>query len=199
MVTIEFGVFRENHLPQIFYLYSRRLTISIYIVTIYIVFLGVIYLRLDSCCFTGRQHWPQNAIEKIVVRLNSEVENLIRQGVTHFLSGGERGFDQIAAALILSKKDLGYDVHLDFVLPCRNQDALWSEREKRLYRGLLSEADSIHYITEAFRPGCIKERDRYMIDHAGYCIYAMLHDRSGIWQTVQYARKRGLHLINIAG
>lgn len=156
-------------------------------------------MRLDSCCFCGRQYWPQSAIEKIVVRLNSEVENLIRLGVTHFLSGGERGFDQIAAALILSKKDLGYDVHLDFVLPCRNQDALWSEREKRLYRGLLAEADSICYIADTFQPGCIKERNRYMVDHAGYCIYAVLHDRSSTWQTVQYARKHGLQLIGVAG
>ncbi len=151
-----------------------------------------------TCCFTGHRYLPQSTVEKIVVQLNTEVDNLIRQGVTHFLSGGARGFDQIAASLILSKKNMGYGVSLDFVLPCRDQDALWPERERALYRGLLTEADSIHYIADTFRPGCMKERNRYMVDHAGYCIYAMLHDRSGTWQTVQYARRRGLHLIGVA-
>ncbi|MFT9057805.1 MAG: hypothetical protein ABF449_14605 [Ethanoligenens sp.] len=77
------------------------------------------------CCFTGHRYLPQNTIEKIVVQLNTEVDNLIRQGVMHFLSGGARGFDQIAAALILSKKDMGCDVFLDFILPCKDQDVLW--------------------------------------------------------------------------
>lgn len=156
-------------------------------------------MQTKTCCFTGHRYWPQSAVEQMVVRLNAEVDRLIGQGVTHFLSGGARGFDQIAAALILSKKDLGYSVCLDFVLPCRNQDALWPEREKRLYRGLLAQADSIHCIADAYRPGCMRERNLYMIDHAAYCIYAMLHDRSGTWQTVQYARKRGLQLISVAG
>lgn len=155
-------------------------------------------MDLEVCCFSGHRYLPQSTAEKIVVRLNTEVDSLIRQGVTHFLSGGARGFDQIAAALILSKKDMGYAVSLDFVLPCKNQDALWPERERKLYHGLLAEADSVYYIADSFEPGCMKRRNYYMVEHAGYCIYAMLHDRSGTWQTVQYARQRGLRLISVA-
>jgi uncharacterized phage-like protein YoqJ len=150
------------------------------------------------CCFTGHRNLPPNAIEHIMLRLNNEVEDLIRQGVTHFLSGGARGFDLIAAALIVAKKETGYDLQLDFILPYCNQDALWTEREKKLYRGLLAEADGVKYISETDQSGCMKRHNCYMVDHADYCIYAMPHDRSGTWKMLQYARQRGLHLISVA-
>lgn len=150
-----------------------------------------------ACCFTGPRSLPQNAIECITVRLNAEVEALIRQGVTHFLSGGARGFDLIAAALVVSKKEMGNDLHLHFILPYREYDALWSEREKKLCRDLLSEADTVRYIADFFRPGCIKKRDRYLIDHADYCIYAPLPESGDVEQAVQYAGRKGLHLISI--
>ena len=40
--------------------------------------------------------------------------------VTTFLSGGAIAFEQIAASLIISKKDLGTNIRLVFILPCRN-------------------------------------------------------------------------------
>lgn len=42
--------------------------------------------------------------------------------VTDFVSVGGLGFDQIAASLIIEKKQQGSDVRLVFALPCRNQD-----------------------------------------------------------------------------
>ena len=126
------------------------------------------------------------------------MENLIGQGVRHFLSGGARGFDLIAAALIVSKKEMGSDLRLDFILPCKDQDARWSECERKLYRGLLAEADGAIYLSAAYWPGCMKRRNQNMVDHADYCIYALLHEHSGTWQTVQYARQKGVHLISVA-
>ena len=155
-------------------------------------------MRELTCCFTGHRNLPTEAIEQITLRLNNAVENLIKEGVTHFLCGGARGFDLIAAALIFSKKEMGADLRLDFILPCRDQDTFWSEREKKLYHCLLSEADGVTYLSDAYRPGCMKRRNRYLIDHSDYCIYALLHDNSGTWQTVQYARKNGLHMISVA-
>lgn len=43
----------------------------------------------------------------MVKRLDREVENLIGLGVTNFISGGALGFDQIAASLIVAKKEMG--------------------------------------------------------------------------------------------
>ncbi|MEA4852858.1 MAG: hypothetical protein VB082_01130 [Christensenella sp.] len=80
----------------------------------------------QTCYFTGHRRLPQEKIEDILIRLNKEVDNLISQGVTDFISGRAIGFDQIAASLIVAKKEMGNDIRLVFALLCRNQDMLWS-------------------------------------------------------------------------
>ena len=60
-----------------------------------------------TCCFTGHRKLPKERIEHIIKRLDQEVDNLISQGVTDFISGGALGFDQIAASLIVAKKEMG--------------------------------------------------------------------------------------------
>lgn len=151
------------------------------------------------CCFTGHRKLPKDKIEHIVKRLSQEIDNLISQGVTVFISGGALGFDQIAASLIIAKKEVGRDIRLVFALPCKNQDEFWNAEQKRLYRNLLAEADEIIYVSEEYADGCMKKRNRYMVDQSSYCICALLHPHSGTDQTVGYARQEGLKIINVAG
>lgn len=155
-------------------------------------------MKEKTCCFTGHRSLSQKKIEKIVKRLNEEVDNLISQGVTDFISGGGMGFDHIAASLIITKKQQGADVRLIFALPCRNQDEKWTVRQKQLYHSLLGEADAVHYVSEEYTPDCMRERNYYMVDNSAYCICAFLRDISGTGQTVRYAEKQGLQIINVA-
>lgn len=155
-------------------------------------------MESSSCCFTGHRHLPANKIEKIVTSLDREIENLIAKGVTDFISGGAVGFDQIAASLIVAKKEMGRNIRLIFALPCQNQDSKWDEKQRELYRNLLNEADEIIYVSEDYDPFCMKRRNHYMVEHSSYCICALLHDKSGTSQTVSYARKKGLQIINTA-
>ena len=110
-----------------------------------------------TCCFTGHRNLPANKIEKIINNLDCEIENLITKGITSFISGGALGFDQIAASWIVAKKEMGKNIRLIFALPCRNQDDLWSEQQKQLYKDLLSEADEIIYISEEYNTSCMKD------------------------------------------
>lgn len=87
-------------------------------------------MKEHTCCFTGNRKLPQDKIEKIVLNLNREVENLIAQGVTDFISGGALGSDQVAASLIIAKKEMGQRNRLIFALPCKNQDEFWAEGQK---------------------------------------------------------------------
>lgn len=152
----------------------------------------------NTCCFTGHRHLPANKIEKIVINLDREIEKLIAEGVTDFISGGAIGFDQIAASLIVAKKEMGRNIRLIFALPCKNQDAQWSEKQKELYNGLLGEANEIIFVSENYDPFCMKRRNRYLVEHSAYCICALLHEKSGTAQTVRFARKKGLKIINVA-
>ena len=151
-----------------------------------------------KACFTGHRKLPQNKIEYIITRLNDEIDWLIAQGVKEFLSGGAVGFDVIAASMVVAKKEMGAKIRLVFVLPCRNQDKYWTEEQKELYRSLLGEADEIIYISDKYVPDCMKQRNYYMVDHSAYCVCAFIHDASGTAQTLRYAKKRGLHIINVA-
>lgn len=155
-------------------------------------------MKERTCCFTGHRNLPPHQIEQIIKRLNDEIENLIHQGVTEFISGGVLGFDQIAASLIVAKKEMGAEIRLLCVLPCRNQEEQWSLEQKRLHRSLLLEADEVRYVSQAYSDDCMEKRNHYMMDNAGFCICALLHDRNGTAQNVRYARQKGLRVINVA-
>lgn len=156
-------------------------------------------MESKTCCFVGPRTLPPGIIERITVRLNEEMEALIRQGVTHYLSGGARGFDLVAAALVVAKREMGSDLHLHFILPYREYDALWPEREKKLSHDLLSEADTVQYIKDSFRVGCVRNHSRYLVGHSEYCIYAPAGGGRDISQAVRYAGRQGVRLISVAG
>ncbi|MCL1845296.1 MAG: DUF1273 domain-containing protein [Defluviitaleaceae bacterium] len=151
-----------------------------------------------TACFTGHRILSHKKIERIIKRLHEEIDRLIQQGVTVFLSGGALGFDQIAASLIISKKEQGVDIRLNFALPCRNQDEKWTGKQKQLYRSLLNEADEIYYVSEEYTSDCMKERNQYMVDNSVFCICALVKDISGTGHTVRYAQRQGLQVINVA-
>lgn len=153
--------------------------------------------KATACCFTGHRTLPANKIQTLITNLDREIDALIEKGVTDFISGGALGFDQIAASLIVIKKETGKNIRLIFVLPCKNQDTLWNEEQKKLYQGLLGEADEIIFVSEEYTPLCMRKRNNYMVEHSAYCICALLHEKSGTGQTVRFARKKGLKIINV--
>jgi len=154
--------------------------------------------KLSTCCFTGHRKIPANKIQHIIERLDQEIDNLINQGVTNFISGGAVGFDQVAASLLVAKKEMGKDIRLIFALPCKNQDKLWNTDQKKLYHDLLAKADEVIYISEKeYYDGCMKERNYYMVDQSAHCICALANSRSGTAQTVRYAMQEGLNVINL--
>ncbi len=154
-------------------------------------------MQTTACCFTGHRHLPADKIEKIARNLDREIESLISKGVTTFISGGALGFDQIAASLIIAKKEMGKNIRLIFALPCKSQDALWSQQQKKLYQNLLAEADETIYVSEEYSYFCMRKRNYYMVEHSDYCICALRKEKSGTGQTVRHAQKQGIKIINV--
>lgn len=154
-------------------------------------------MKEKICCFTGHRSLPKEKVEQIVIRLNQEVDNLINKSVTKFISGGAVGFDQIAASLIVEKRQMGSNIRLIFALPYRNQDECWNIEQKKLYYSLISKADEVIYVSEEYIDGCMKKRNQFMVDRSAYCVCALFNSRSGTGQTVRYARQKGLEVINV--
>jgi len=151
-----------------------------------------------TCCFTGHRTLSVKKAQRIVSRLNNEVDQLIKNGVTNFMSGGALGFDHIAASLVITKRQQGANIRLIFALPCRNQDETWTDRQKLLYRSLLREADEIRYVSEENTPESMGICNRYMVNNSAYCICAFKDRTDGTGQTVRYAQEKGVQVINVA-
>lgn len=151
-----------------------------------------------TCCFTGHRKLPKEKIEQIVTRLNKEVDKLIGQGVTDFISGGALGFDQIAASLIIAKKELGGKIRLTFALPCKNQEIFWQPEQKNLYYALLAHADKIVYVSDEYSKECMFKRNCYMVDNAAHCLCVQLHSFGGTGQTLRYAENKAIKIVNLA-
>ena len=113
------------------------------------------------------------------------------------MSDGVLGFDQVAASIIISKKQMGANIRLVFALPCRNQEEKWTIRQRQLYNSQLLEADEIHYISEEYSHDCMKKRNHYMADNSDYCI-VLTNRIIGLGETVRYATEKRLRIINIA-
>ena len=150
-----------------------------------------------TCFFTGHRKLSDKKTPKIITNLNKEIDYLIQKGVTTFMSGGVLGFDQLAAWLIVSKKQAGANIRLVFALPCRNQEEKWTFSQRQRYNLLLLEADEVHCISERYSPGCMKRRNRYMVENSQYCI-VLTNRITGLGETVRYANEKGLSVINVA-
>ena len=152
-----------------------------------------------TCCFTGHRALGKNfSNEKLYEAVLSMVEGC---GVNTFICGGALGFDTVAAEAVLRARDEGYDVKLHIYVPCSNQNAKWNESQKQKYKEILEKADYVDMVDRPYFDGCMKIRNYKMVDNSAYCIcyYNEPESRpSGTGQTVRYARRSGLTVINVA-
>lgn len=149
------------------------------------------------CCFTGHRS-ISGADAGLSVQLLCEVETLINtHGVTVFYTGGAVGFDALAAECVLALKGKYPFIRLNLALPCKNQSRNWSETEKKRYNVILSRADSVHYVSEAYTDDCMHKRNDYMVQSSGYCICYLRRNSGGTYYTVERAKSLGRVLIRL--
>lgn len=149
------------------------------------------------CCFTGHRYLSPNEIKYAVSELRRTVRALAAEGYTVFRSGGALGFDTIAALVVLDlREELG--IELEVYIPCRDQDKMWSERDKKYYKYILSAADRTYCLSEYYTSSCMHARNRRMVDGSDCCIAFCKKGSGGTAYTVAYALKNDVRLINIA-
>ena len=150
------------------------------------------------CCFTGHRDFERTATPREILIFEKLTDNLIRNGYTVFKAGGALGFDTVAAEYILKRRAEGWKVRLELVLPCANQTAKWSFPQKKRYETILNLADRVDCLYPQYVDGCMHERNRRMVDESSACVAFCNRTGGGSYNTVQYARERGLSVYNIA-
>lgn len=150
-----------------------------------------------TACFTGHRKICAEHMMALPTLLKSEIQKQAEAGVVNFRAGGAIGFDTLAALCVLEQKKHYPDIRLHLILPCRDQDATWSEEDRHVYRFVLSSADSVTYVRERYSEGCMLERDRRLVQGSDVCIAFLTQSKGGTAYTVSQALKSGLEFVNL--
>lgn len=151
------------------------------------------------CCFTGHRKIPAEHLRQLPDLLDQTLERLIRRNIVVFRTGGAIGFDTLAALKVLEKKEQYPNIRLHLFLPCRDQDKGWSSINRSVYDEILSCTDEICYIQDRYSRGCMQERNRKLVDGSHCCVAYCTSEKGGSAYTLQYAKKKNLRIINLAG
>lgn len=148
-------------------------------------------MREQTCCFTGHRDIPRDQKQIIVCQLERVLRSLIGEGIRYFGSGGARGFDLMAADVVLQLKKEFPHIRLIMVLPCRDQTRGWRGADIRHYERILTQADKVVYVQEKYSPGCMQKRNRHLVDHSSVCVAYCTRNTGGTANTLRYACKKG--------
>lgn len=154
---------------------------------------------IKTVAFTGHRPeklpWgtDENSAEGVLFkfRLRETLEYLIGRGYTDFLSGAARGFDTIAAEMVISLREIYPWIRLTVVLPCADQARKWDGSDQVRWENIVTNSDHVETLARTFDRGCMFRRNRYLVDHADLILACYDGDpHSGTGMTVNYAHKK---------
>ncbi len=152
-------------------------------------------MRAQTCCFTGHRDIAQDEKQEIKRQLERILRSLIGKGIRYFGSGGARGFDLMAADVVLQLKKEFPHIRLIMVLPCRDQTRGWKGEDIRHYERILTQADKVVYLQEKYSPGCMQKRNRHLVNHSSVCVAYCTRNTGGTAYTLRYACKKGVRIV----
>ena len=155
-------------------------------------------MREKTACFTGHRKIPPESISELSQRLKNTLLRLIEEGYLYFGAGGALGFDTLATQCVLSLKKQYPHIKLILVLPCITQTKGWSKNDIAIYGEIKSQADKVVYTSQEYTRGCMHKRNRHLVDNSSACISYLTENKGGTFYTVNYAKSKGVEVINIA-
>lgn len=155
-------------------------------------------LGAKTCCFAGHRSLSSREKLKAAVHLRKTIEEQIKAGIMFYGAGGALGFDTLAAQTVLDMKKEYPQLRLILVLPCEDQTRGWRSEDIAVYEDIKGRSDKVVYASREYTPDCMHKRNRHLVDHSGTCICYLTRSTGGTAYTVDYARKKGLRIINVA-
>lgn len=159
--------------------------------------------RETTCSFTGHRPeklpWRRDESDPrclaLKERLAAAVEDAYDRGMRHFLCGMARGADFYFCDAVLELRERRSGVTLEAVIPCEEQAARWSERERERWFSLVERCDGETMLQHHYDKGCMLRRNRYLVDHSSMLIAVYDGMLGGTMYTLSYAMKRGLETV----
>lgn len=157
-------------------------------------------MRLHRCCFTGhRPEKLQRSEAEIRVDLECEIRKAVHDGLNVFISGMARGIDIDAAEIVLQLRAEGYPVRLICASPYPGFERSWSPTWQTRYRTVMVAADLVRYICPRYRKECFQIRNEWIVNHSSRVIAVFNGRPSGTKNTIDYALRQGVPVIQIKG
>ena len=162
--------------------------------------------KFKACCFTGHRPEKMNfSLEQpnpkkyaLEERLSAAISGMAAKGAKVFYCGCARGFDLVAADLVLKYKKTDPEVKLVCVMPFgemkNNLKGYW----RKLFESVLSGCDEKVVVSESYTPWCYDERNRYMVDNSDAVITYWDGGKGGTENTIRYAKRKHVPIINIS-
>jgi uncharacterized phage-like protein YoqJ len=164
------------------------------------------FSRKVTCCFAGyrpaKLPWGEDENDSRCVELKRKlydfVEAVYLSGVRHFICGMAIGCDLLFCQAVLKLKTVYPDVTLEAAIPFPGQANAWPEWSRRKYEYLVGCCDYISTLSKKYTDDCMRVRNKYMVDRSSVLIAVYDGKRGGTMMTVNYARRNGLEIIQIA-
>ena len=129
--------------------------------------------------------------------LKSDLHNAIVQAISHgyntFLVGMAEGFDMFAAEAVISIKAKNENIKLIAIVPFDDG----RERSER-YQSIIAQTDDVITLAQEYSRGSYYARNEYMGDNSSLLICYYDGRYGGTEYTVEYAKKKGVTVTNIA-
>ena len=155
-------------------------------------------LRLHRCCFTGHRPDKMEIGEKeIKPLLEKAIDDAIADGYVTFITGMAMGTDIWAAEIVLERKKRNNDLHLICALPHPNFESRRSMTEKMRFNKIIKKADLVKEINDHYFTGCYQVRNEWMVDRSNLVIAVFNGQKSGTKNTVDYAKRKGVNVVNV--
>lgn len=154
--------------------------------------------RQHRCCFTGHRPNKLDYSEgEIKPLLETAVDNAISDGYVTFITGMAEGVDIWAAEIVLEKKKENKDLHLICAVPHPGFEKRRSQYETGRYKNIIKNADYVTTISDNYYRACYQKRNIWMVDRSSLVITVFNGTASGTKNTVDYARKIGVRVVNV--
>lgn len=151
----------------------------------------------ETCCFTGPR--PEKITEDISVikdNLRKAITEAALSGYKNFITGMSRGFDLIAAEVVIELQD-ELDIKLVCAIPYLDQDSLWSNSDKLIYNDIVTKSAYSICLSEKFVRGIYHTRNRFMIDYSNLIITYYNNSKGGTKYTLDYAQTKKKQVVNL--
>lgn len=157
-------------------------------------------LRLHRCCFTG--HRPEKlrrSEHAIKLDLEKQIQQSIKEGYTTFITGMARGTDILAGEIVLQFRAKGLPIRLVCASPYTGFEKSWSNDWQQRYNTIMENADFVRFICPYYHRGCFQIRNEWMVNHSTRVIAIFNGQPSGTKNTIDYAHRQGIPVIQIEG